>query len=56
MQPLWHKLSEEIIDIANIHGSMAQTITDDVERPIRSIWANDKNLAAVRNVRNHICF
>lgn len=50
MQPLWHKLSEEIIDIANIHGSMAQTITDDVERPIRSIWANDKNLAAVRNM------
>ncbi|KAG2186239.1 hypothetical protein INT43_002677 [Umbelopsis isabellina] len=50
MQPLWHKLFDEITDIANIHGNMAQNITDDVERHIRSIWANDKNLTAIRNM------
>lgn len=50
MQFLWNKLSDEITEMSNIHTTLAHKIADDVEKPIRSVLWNDKNMASVKNV------
>jgi hypothetical protein len=50
MQPLWNKLSDEIIEVSTIHATLAHRITEDVEKPLRSVLWADSNMSNVKNV------
>lgn len=50
MQPLWNKLSDEITEVSTIHATLAHKITEDVEKPLRSVLWADSNMSNVKNV------
>ncbi|KAI8146258.1 Muniscin C-terminal mu homology domain-containing protein [Fennellomyces sp. T-0311] len=50
MQPIWEMLHQEMTEIYTIHAVMSLKITEDVERPLRSVLQSDTDYEAVKSM------